>query len=133
MSDVERIKQESRGLRGTLAEELGNDASHFSESVQTLLKFHGSYQQEQRDERRERKKAGLEPAITLGTALGPAEAPFDPGRQGSYFQTAAEVATALADLQALLQAQPALATELAPLQGMLQQAARHRLGLYVTF
>ena len=79
------------------------------------------------------QKSGLKPAITLGIPLGPAEAPFDPGRQGSYFQTAAEVAAALTELQALLQAQPALATELAPLQGMLQQAARHRCGLYITF
>ncbi len=79
------------------------------------------------------EKSGLAPALTLGTPLGPRDAPFDPGRQGSYFQTPAEVAAAVASLQTLLQAQPALATELAPLQGMLQQAARHRCGLYVTF
>ena len=79
------------------------------------------------------KKAGLDPALTLGTPLGPEQAPFDPGRQGAYFQTAAEVSAALAQLQGLLQAQPTLATELSPLQGMFQQAARHRCGLYVTF
>ncbi len=79
------------------------------------------------------EKSGLDPALTLGTALGQDDAPFDPGRQGSYFQTPAEVAAAVTQLQTLLQAQPALATQLAPLQGMFQQAARHRCGLYVTF
>jgi hypothetical protein len=79
------------------------------------------------------EKSGLDAALTLGAPLGQAEAAFDPGRQGSYFQTAAEVTAALTQLQTLLQAQPALATELAPLQGMFQQAARHRCGLYVTF
>ncbi len=79
------------------------------------------------------EKSGLDPALTLGAQLGQDDAPFDPGHQGSYFQTAAEVTAALAQLQSLLQAQPALATQLAPLQGMFQQAARHRCGLYVTF
>jgi hypothetical protein len=79
------------------------------------------------------EKSGLDPALTLGTPLGEEDAPFDPGRQGSYFQTPTEVAAAVAQLQALLQAQPALTTELLPLQGMFQQAARHRCGLYVTF
>jgi hypothetical protein len=79
------------------------------------------------------EKSGLNPAITLGTPLGRSEAPFDPGRQGAYFQTGIEVSQALTELQALLQAQPSLATELMPLQGMLQQSARSRRGLYVTF
>jgi hypothetical protein len=78
------------------------------------------------------EQSGVSPTIVLGTALGPVETPFDPGRQGAYFQTAAEVSEALVQLQALLQKQPALASELAPLQGMLQQAARGRRGLYVT-
>lgn len=62
LSDVERIKEESRGLRGTLAAELENDAAHVSHDAERILKFHGSYMQEDRDQRRERKKAGLEPA-----------------------------------------------------------------------
>jgi sulfite reductase (ferredoxin) len=61
-SKVERIKEESRGLYGSLPDELRNDATHFSEEGLQLVKFHGSYQQEDRDQRRERKKAGLEPA-----------------------------------------------------------------------
>jgi hypothetical protein len=79
------------------------------------------------------EQSGVSPTIVLGTALGPLEAPFDPGHEGAYFQTAAEVSEALIQLQTLLQAQPTLASELAPLQGMLQQAARGRRGLYVTF
>lgn len=65
LSAVEKIKQESRGLRGTLAEELENDATHLTEEAKTILKFHGSYQQEDRDQRRERKRAGLEPAYSF--------------------------------------------------------------------
>lgn len=64
-SKVERIKEASRGLRGPLAEEIGNDASHLSEDAKQLLKFHGSYQQDDRDVRRDRKKAGLEPAYSF--------------------------------------------------------------------
>lgn len=79
------------------------------------------------------EKAGVSPTMVLGTALGPLDAPFDPGRQGAYFQSNTDVAEALAQLQTLLHAQPALASDLAPLQGMLQQAARGRRGLYVTF
>ncbi|HEX6926572.1 MAG TPA: NADPH-dependent assimilatory sulfite reductase hemoprotein subunit [Longimicrobiaceae bacterium] len=62
LSEVERLKEESLGLRGGLAAELDNDSSHLSEASKQILKFHGSYQQEDRDLRKERKKAGLEPA-----------------------------------------------------------------------
>jgi len=79
------------------------------------------------------EKSGLSPNMVLGTALGPPQASFDPGRQGAYFQTASDVNAALAELQALLQAKPSLTTELLPLQGMLQECARTRRGLYVTF
>ena len=62
LTDVERIKAESLGLRGTLGVELANDSTHVSHDAERILKFHGSYMQEDRDQRRERKKAGLEPA-----------------------------------------------------------------------
>ena len=64
-SEVEHIKRGSRGLRGTIAEELQQETSHFSDEARQLLKFHGSYEQEDRDQRRERKQAGLEPAYQL--------------------------------------------------------------------
>lgn len=65
LSEVERIKANSLGLRGPLQEELGNDATHLTEEAKQILKFHGSYQQEDRDVRRERKRAGLEPAYSF--------------------------------------------------------------------
>jgi sulfite reductase (ferredoxin) len=65
LSEVERIKRESQGLRGPLADELGSDSSNLSEEAKQVLKFHGSYQQEDRDQRKARKKAGLEPAYSF--------------------------------------------------------------------
>ncbi len=59
-SSVERIKLESQGLRGRLAEELAEDTSRFSDSHVQLIKFHGIYQQEDRDARQARKAAGEE-------------------------------------------------------------------------
>jgi len=62
MSDVEAIKLASRNLRGTIAESLAAGGTRFGEDDLQLIKFHGTYQQEDRDQRVERKKAGLEPA-----------------------------------------------------------------------
>lgn len=62
LCEVEHIKADSRGLRGRLREELLADGSHLTDETKQILKFHGSYQQEDRDERRARKRAGLEPA-----------------------------------------------------------------------
>ncbi len=59
---VEDIKTGSRGLRGRIAETLAAGASHFEEEEFQLLKFHGSYQQDDRDQRAARRKAGLEKA-----------------------------------------------------------------------
>lgn len=61
-SKVERIKAESHHLRGQIVEELQNESSHFSEAQIQLLKFHGTYQQEDRDARKERKSAHQEKA-----------------------------------------------------------------------
>ena len=59
-SAVEGIKETSRWLRGTLAEELArSDSDHFGDEDKQLLKFHGSYQQEDRDARKARSKAGV--------------------------------------------------------------------------
>ncbi|VTR99104.1 NADPH-dependent assimilatory sulfite reductase hemoprotein subunit [Tuwongella immobilis] len=60
LSPVEGIKESSRFLRGTIAEELANpELDHLSEENKQLLKFHGSYQQEDRDARKNRAKAGV--------------------------------------------------------------------------
>ena len=61
-SKVEQIKEQSHYLRGTIQETLRSEASHFSEEGSQLLKFHGTYQQDDRDVRAERKKAGQDKA-----------------------------------------------------------------------
>src|SRR5262245_30811156 len=58
-SPVELIKETSRNLRGTLAQELAQDSDHFGEASKQLLKFHGSYQQDDRDARKNRSRDGL--------------------------------------------------------------------------
>ncbi|HEY8505658.1 MAG TPA: NADPH-dependent assimilatory sulfite reductase hemoprotein subunit [Gemmataceae bacterium] len=58
-SAVETIKGNSRFLRGTLAEQLAQDSDHFDEDAKQLLKFHGSYQQEDRDARKNRSREGV--------------------------------------------------------------------------
>ena len=60
-SPIERIKQESDGLRGTIRESLQNEITGaISEDDQALVKFHGMYQQDDRDRREERAEKKLE-------------------------------------------------------------------------
>ncbi|WP_054706131.1 assimilatory sulfite reductase (NADPH) hemoprotein subunit [Bacillus sp. JCM 19041] len=62
-SDVERIKDESNYLRGSLAEALVEPLSAgINDDDNRLMKFHGSYLQDDRDLRDERRKQKLEPA-----------------------------------------------------------------------
>ena len=51
VSKVEGIKERSNFLREPLATELQQDTTHFSENAIQILKFHGSYQQDNRDNR----------------------------------------------------------------------------------
>lgn len=60
LSKVEIIKQGSRFLRGTIQEALADGTSHFDENNIQLLKFHGTYQQDDRDIRRQLTKEGKE-------------------------------------------------------------------------
>lgn len=50
-SKVEGIKENSNFLREPVATEILEDTTHFSEDAIQLLKFHGSYQQDNRDNR----------------------------------------------------------------------------------
>ena len=59
---VEEIKSESHALRGTIEETLRSESSHFSDEEYQLLKFHGTYQQDDRDQRTARKKENLDKA-----------------------------------------------------------------------
>jgi sulfite reductase (ferredoxin) len=58
LSKVEKIKATSNHLRGTIAEELGEQSPAFSEESAQLLKFHGVYQQDDRDRRKEARARG---------------------------------------------------------------------------
>jgi len=61
LSPVEKIKQESDGLRGTITQSLANEVTGaISDDDQALLKFHGMYQQDDRDRRDERAEKKLE-------------------------------------------------------------------------
>ncbi|MFD0588995.1 assimilatory sulfite reductase (NADPH) hemoprotein subunit [Paenibacillus sp. GCM10027627] len=61
-SDVEHLKVESNYLRGSLVESIENRITGgLTELDNRLLKFHGSYMQDDRDVRNERQKQKLEP------------------------------------------------------------------------
>jgi sulfite reductase (NADPH) hemoprotein beta-component len=65
-SPVEVIKKASRGLRGTLVESLADPLTGaIRESDTQLIKFHGSYMQDDRDLRAEREHQKLEPAYSF--------------------------------------------------------------------
>ncbi len=51
VSKVEGIKERSNYLREPLASELLEDTTHFTDAAVQILKFHGSYQQDNRDHR----------------------------------------------------------------------------------
>lgn len=80
-SDVERIKTDSNYLRGTLERTMNNPlSSGIPEDDNRLMKFHGSYLQDDRDLRNERQRQKLEPAYqfmvrvrTPGGAATPAQ------------------------------------------------------------
>ncbi len=61
-SKVETAKLASQYLQTFVADELENGTSHFTEDAASILKFHGSYQQDDRDLRRSLKKQRKEEA-----------------------------------------------------------------------
>jgi sulfite reductase beta subunit-like hemoprotein len=63
-SKVEQAKRQGRHLRGAIAETLAADVTHFTGDDLTLLKFHGTYQQDDRDARRSREE-GTEKAFSF--------------------------------------------------------------------
>ena len=63
LSPVEHIKKRSNYLRGTIVESLADPLTGaLAEDDTQLTKFHGFYQQDDRDERAERTRRKLEPA-----------------------------------------------------------------------
>ncbi len=66
LSHLEQIKAASRHLRGTIEAGLNDPVTGaISDDDNKLLKFHGSYQQDDRDVRDERRKQKLEPAYAF--------------------------------------------------------------------
>lgn len=62
LSDNERLKAESKLLRGTITNDLSNPVTGgFNTDNFTLIRFHGMYQQDDRDIRSERQEQKLEP------------------------------------------------------------------------
>ncbi|MFT8212249.1 MAG: assimilatory sulfite reductase (NADPH) hemoprotein subunit [Symbiopectobacterium sp.] len=62
LADAERLKRESNYLRGTIAEDLQEGlAGGFNGDNFLLIRFHGMYQQDDRDIRAERAEQKLEP------------------------------------------------------------------------
>jgi sulfite reductase (NADPH) hemoprotein beta-component len=66
LSDFERVKHASRLLRGGIVEGLADPVTGaISDDDNKLLKFHGSYLQDDRDLRDERRRQKLEPAYSF--------------------------------------------------------------------
>lgn len=66
LSANERIKENSRFLRGTISESLGrSETGAISDDDTQLTKFHGIYQQDDRDLRAERGKQRMEKAFSF--------------------------------------------------------------------
>ncbi len=80
-TEMEQLKLDSRHLRGSIVEDLADPLTGaISDDSTKLLKFHGSYQQDDRDLREERRRQKLEPdyqfmirARLPGGVLSPAQ------------------------------------------------------------
>lgn len=81
LNPAERLKAESDHLRGTIAEGLRNRLTgSISETDQQLVKFHGIYQQDDRDLRDERRRQRLEPAYQFMVRVRLAGGVCQPGQ-----------------------------------------------------
>src|SRR6267378_1849439 len=61
LSPIEKIKKESKGLRGTIVEGLRDEITGaIADDDQAVIKFHGMYQQDDRDVREERAEKKLD-------------------------------------------------------------------------
>ena len=66
----EQLKADSGYLKDPLAAELENDLSHFSDGAVQLLKFHGSYQQDNRENRQTRQEQDWQMMLRLRSPAG---------------------------------------------------------------
>ena len=84
LTDAERMKLESNYLRGTIAEDLNDGLTGgFKGDNFLLIRFHGMYQQDDRDIRAERAAQKLEPrhAMLLRCRLPQKQSLQDPLQQ----------------------------------------------------
>ncbi len=65
LSANELLKEKSNFLRGTIGAELRSDVDHFDKDSIQLLKFHGTYQQDNRDDRAASKSEGGGKAFSM--------------------------------------------------------------------
>lgn len=66
ITDAERIKKNSNYLRGTIVDDLKNEITNgFTGDNFSLIRFHGMYQQDDRDLRLERNEQKLEPRYAM--------------------------------------------------------------------
>ena len=66
----EQLKADSGYLKDPLAAELENDLSHFSDGAVQLLKFHGSYQQDNRENRQKGQEKDWQMMLRLRSPAG---------------------------------------------------------------
>ena len=66
----EQLKADSGYLKEPLATELANDAHHFSDGAVQLLKFHGSYQQDNRENRQKGQEKDWQMMLRLRSPGG---------------------------------------------------------------
>ena len=69
LSPLESIKEGSNFLKGTIDTEIAEPIDHFDKSNIQLLKFHGTYQQDDRDARQTAKKSGGGKAYSMMVRL----------------------------------------------------------------
>src|SRR5688572_4221995 len=70
LSEVEGIKDASEGLRGGIVAGLNDGTDEFSEDDKQLLKFHGLYQQKDRDKREEGAPEKINTSMLRGRIPG---------------------------------------------------------------
>lgn len=70
LSKVEAIKERSNFLREPIATEINQDTTHFSEDGAQILKFHGSYQQDNRDNRQKGQEKDYQFMLRTRTPAG---------------------------------------------------------------
>jgi sulfite reductase (ferredoxin) len=69
-SPAESVKQNSRHLRGSILEELTLERPDFTKETVQILKFHGAYQQTDRDQRRAGQPAEFRSMVRVGIPGG---------------------------------------------------------------